>query len=309
MRTTLALVASAALALPLAARAHGPEGHEDHAPAASAPHRAAASAAADAPAPAVTRDPDLPAGDETAKLVLETSPRHGELLDVVVPGDSVKLRTWIVYPERRERAGVVILVHDIYGLGDWIRAVADQVAREGFIAVVPDLVSGLGPGGGGTESAAGRDDVVKMVRGLTAPVVRARLDAVHAWGLELPAANGKSGTLGFCWGGTKSFEYAAWQPALDAAVVFYGPAPDSATLGQVRAPVLGLYGGDDARVNTTIDPARARLAALGRSYEAHLFDGAGHGFVKQQGGREGANLRATRGAWPLAIAFLRRHLE
>jgi carboxymethylenebutenolidase len=191
-----------------------------------------------------------------------------------------------------------------------VRALGDQLAADGFIAVVPDLISGLGPGGGGTESVASRDEVVKLIRELTPEEAKARLDAVRAWAMKLPAANGRLGTMGFCWGGSRSFEYAAATPAPQAAVVFYGTSPDSATLLQVRAPVLGLYGGDDARVNATIEPAKTVLKAVPRSsYEAHRFEGAGHGFVRQQEGRDGANLRAVQKAWPLAIAFLERHLK
>lgn len=299
MSWMLRAIVLVALATPTTALAQTPDPHAGHA------HGDSSAKAA----PAAARDPNLPAGEDGAKAALESSPRHGELVDVAVPGDTTRLRTWIVYPERRDRAGVVILIHEIFGLSDWMRATADQVARDGFIAVVPDLVSGFGPGGGGTESAAGRDEVVKMVRGLSPAITRARLDAVHAWATALPASNGKSATIGFCWGGTRSFEYAAWQPELDAAVVYYGSSPDSSTLEQVQAPVLGLYGADDARVNTTIEPAQQRLKQRGRSFETHLFDGAGHGFLRQQSAREGANLRATRAAWPRTLAFLREHLK
>ena len=251
------------------------------------------------------RDPNLPPSEETAKHVLESSPRHGEYEVVTLP-DSTPLRVWTVYPERKDKAGVVLLIHDIYGLSDWIRGTADQVAREGFIAVVPDLISGMGPGGGGTDSVASRDDLVKLIRGLTPEAAKARIDATRAWAVKLPAANGKFGTIGYCWGGTRSFAYAAAEPPPQAAVVFYGSSPDSATLAAVRAPVLGLYGGDDARVNATIEPA---TKALGKRFESHLFPGAGHGFTRSQSLREGANHQATRKAWPLAMSFLRKHLK
>lgn len=204
---------------------------------------------------------------------------------------------------------MVLLIHEIYGLSDWMRGVADQLARDGFIAVAPDLISGLGPGGGGTDSVASRDDVVKLVRGLTPEETQARLDAVRAYAMKLPAATGKVATMGFCWGGARSFGYAASEPPIQAAVVFYGTSPDSATLPAIKAPVLGLYGGDDARVNATIEPARAALGKLKRSYEPHVFEGAGHGFLRAQSGREGANLKATQKAWPLALGFLRKHLK
>jgi carboxymethylenebutenolidase len=254
-------------------------------------------------------DPTLPADEASAKAALEHSPRHGEYEDVQMSDGGTPIRTWVVYPERRDHAGVVVLIHEIFGLSDWLRAVSDQLARDGFIAVAPDLISGLGPGGGGTESAASRDDVVKLVRGLTTEMTRARLDAVFDWAMKEPSGNGRLATVGFCWGGGVSFATAARRPGLRAAVVYYGVSPDSAMLLEVAAPVLGLYGGDDARVTSTVPPARRTLASRKMPYDVHIFDGAGHGFLRQQGDRDGANLRATRQAWPLTIKFLKRHLE
>lgn len=250
----------------------------------------------------------LPPGEEQAKAALDASPRHGEYVDVAY-GDHTPLRTWVVYPERRDKAGVVLIISEIYGLSDWLRAVADQVAADGFIAVAPDLISGLGPGGGGTDSCATRDDVVKLIRQLTLEETNARLDAVRAYARTIPAANGKVATLGFCWGGGRSFSYAATANPPQAAVVFYGTSPDSAALLAVRAPVQGHYGGDDARVNATIEPAKRALTQLGRTYESHVYDGAGHGFLRGQSLREGANLRASQQAWPRTVAFLRQKLR
>jgi carboxymethylenebutenolidase len=246
-------------------------------------------------------------GEPDAKAALEKSPRHGEWADVAGPGGQ-KIRTWVVYPERKDKAPVVLVIMEVYGLSDWLRALADQLAADGFIAVAPDLISGRGPGGGGTEAVGGsRDDVVKLVRELSAEDAAKRLDAVRAWALKLPAANGRSASLGFCWGGARSFEYAASQPGIDAAVVYYGTSPSEALFDRVKAPVLGLYGGDDARVNATIEPAKVELAKRKRTYEVLVFDGAGHGFLRQQDARDGANKKAAEAAWPLTLAFLRAH--
>ena len=269
------------------------------------PPAAAAAPAATAPAP---RDESLPPSESQAKAALDKSPRHGEWVDVKLPSGGAPVRTWVVYPERKDKAGVVVLIHEIYGLSDWMRGVADQLAKEGFIAVAPDLVSGMGPNGGGTESAASRDDVVKLVRGLTPETATARLDAVRQWAVKLPSANGKSATIGFCWGGGRSFAYAT-QSGLAAAVVYYGTSPEEPELAKVKAPVLGLYGGDDARVTATIAPAQAELKKLGKTYEPHVFEGAGHGFLRAQEDRGGANLKATKEAWPRTIAFLRERLK
>ncbi len=261
-----------------------------------------------AAAPAAARDESLPPSEQQAKAVLDKSPRHGEFVDIRMPAGS-PVRTWIVYPERKDKAGVAIVIHEIFGLSDWIRGVAEQLAREGFIAVAPDLISGHGPGGGGTDSAGSRDDVVKLIREVTPEEATARLNAVREYAIKLPAANGKTATIGFCWGGGKSFAYAASQPGLNAAVVYYGTSPEVSDLAKIRAPVLGLYGGDDARVDATIPPAEAEMKKLGKTYEPHLYEGAGHGFLRAQEDRNGANLKATKQAWPRTVAFLREQLK
>ncbi|HKV07002.1 MAG TPA: dienelactone hydrolase family protein [Thermoanaerobaculia bacterium] len=286
-----ALLVSAQTPAPAAPPAH------DHAEAPKAP--------AAAPMP---RNENLPPSEEQAKAALEKSPRHGEWVDIKLP-NSTPIRTWVVYPERKDKAGVVIVIQEIYGLSDWLRSVADQLARDGFIAVAPDLISGMGPNGGGTDSVASRDDVVKLVRALTPEEATARLNAVHAYAAKIPAGNGKTATIGFCWGGARSFAYAATQPELDAAVVYYGTSPEAADLAKIKAPVLGHYGSDDARVNATIPPAEAEMKKLGKFYEPNLYEGAGHGFLRQQEAREGANLKAAEKAWPRTLAFLREHLK
>ena len=277
--------------------------HAEHAAAAMAPATSASAA------PVLPRDESMPPAEEQAKAALEKSPRHGEWIDVKMPSGGTPIRTWVVYPERKDKAAVVLVIHEIFGLSDWIRGVTDQFAKEGFIAVAPDLLSGKGPGGGGTESAAGRDDVVKLIQALTPEETTARLNAVRDWAIKLPSANGKSATTGFCWGGSASFAYAAAQPGLNAAVVFYGTAPEASALAAIKAPVLGNYGGDDARVTATVAPTEDAMKKAGKMYEPRVYDGAGHGFLRQQTGKDGANLKATRAAWPRTIAFLKDALK
>jgi carboxymethylenebutenolidase len=249
----------------------------------------------------------LPPDGDHAKESLAKSPRHGEWVDVKMP-DGTKLVTWVVYPEKREKAGTVIVIHEIFGLTDWVRGVADQLAKDGFIALAPDLLSGMGPNGGGTDSLG--EDVGKTIRTLTPETVAARLDAVRAYALALPAANGKVGSVGFCWGGGATFGYAAAQPKLDAAVVFYGVSPsEPAAYARIGAPVLGNYAGDDARVDATIPTAETEMKKLGKSYTAKVYPGAGHGFLRQQTGRDGANLKAAGEAWPATLALFRDRLK
>ncbi len=266
----------------------------------------AAAILADPPKPPLR--PALPPDAERAPAALRESPRHGEWVDVPA-ASGAPLKTWIAYPERSERAPVVLVIHEIFGMTEWVRAVADQLAAEGFIAAAPDLLSGMGPGGGGTESFPG-DSVREAIRNLAPGEVARRLDAVRAYLLSLPSARPASASIGFGGGGTASFEYAAAQPALQAAVVYYGTAPaDRAALAKIACPVLGLYGGDDARVTSTVPATRTAMAELGKSYTAAVYDKAGHGFLRQQSARDGANRKAAAEAWSETVSFLKQRLE
>ena len=251
--------------------------------------------------------PELPPDAELAVSRLAESPRHGEWIEYDA-GDADTVAAWVVYPERSDRAPVVIVIHEIFGLTDWVRGVADQLASEGFIAIAPDLLSGKGHDGGGTDSFAS-EDVRKAIRELDRDEVNRRLRAAAGYATALPSATSKVGSVGFCWGGSTSFRFATAWDGLNAAIVYYGGSPPTESLAAIRAPVLGLYGGDDARVNATIPPAKEEMDGLGKVYETEIYDGAGHGFLRQQSGREGKNLRASEQAWARTLAFLRAELE
>ena len=259
-----------------------------------------------AAAPAALAQSHLPASADTARERLNSSPRHGEWVSVSAPGGDA-VESWISWPERSDAAPVVIVIHEIFGLTDWIRAVADQLAEAGFIAIAPDLLTGKGPDGGRTDSVD-RDGAVALIRGLDADEVHRRLDAVAAWGVALPAAQDAYGVVGFCWGGRASFAHAVRDSGLGAAVVYYGTSPETDALASIQAPVLGLYGGDDARVNATIGPAQEAMEALEKTYEVEIYEGAGHGFLRAQEARDGRNATAAALAWPRTVRFFRAHL-
>ena len=245
----------------------------------------------------------LPPGEDSAVARLNASPRHGEWVKYDAgAGDSVQ--AWVVYPERSDTAPVVVVIHEIFGLTDWIRSVTDQLAAEGFIAIAPDLLTGKGPGGGGT-SSVDRQGAIALIQGLKADEVQRRLRAAAEYAMALPAARHATASVGFCWGGSTSFAFATSGPDLKGAAVYYGTPPADDAMARIHAPVAGFYGGDDARVTTTVEPARQAMQRLGKRYDPHVFEGAGHGFLRDQAGRNGANLRAARDAWPATVAFLR----
>lgn len=250
----------------------------------------------------------IPAGAPEAKARLNSSPRHGEWAMIETAArDSV--RAWVVYPERQDKAPVVVVIHEIFGLTPWIRAVADQLAADGFIAIAPDLMTSKNLPGT-PEDGPVSAQATAAIRTLDRSVVQRQLDAVARYGMALPAATQKYGVVGFCWGGTTSFEHALHSPDLDASVVYYGGTPGNANFAAVHAPILGLYGGDDNRVNATIPVADSGMRVVGKSYESHVFAGAGHGFLRAQSDsvRGVANTAASEGAWPLTIAFFRKNL-
>lgn len=220
---------------------------------------------------------------EWAKAALDKSPRHREY--VPIRAGSRTVNTLIVYPETSRKAPVIVLIHEIFGLSDWAKSMADELAAQGYIVLAPDLLSGTGPNaagsaGGGTDSYPGMDAITKAVSGLPADQVNADLDAVADFGLKLPSANGKLAVTGFCWGGGKTFAFATHRKGLGGAFVFYGPPPDTSAMASITAPVYGFYAGNDARIDATIPATVEAMKAAGKRFDPVTYDGAGHGFMR-----------------------------
>jgi carboxymethylenebutenolidase len=248
----------------------------------------------------------LPASGAQADERLASSPRQAEWVTIGVGEDSV--RAWVVYPEQRENAAVVVAVHDNRGMSNWIRAVADQLAADGFIAIAPDMLSTL-PVPRETDGDSDPDSVRAMIGRVDQATRDRYIQSFGEWGTRVPGASDQYGIVGFCWGGSTVFAHAVAAPStLGAVAVYYGGSPAPDRLSTVRAPIMGLYGEDDARVNATVPPAKAALDAAGRTFETHTFAGAGHGFTRSQEARDGANRAAIEQAWPLTVAWFRRHL-
>jgi carboxymethylenebutenolidase len=230
---------------------------------------------------------------------LKSSPRHNEMIEIKVPGQEKPMKAMIAHPERPDKAPVVICIMEVFGMSDWVKATTDQLAADGFIAIAPDFTS--------LKSGTVQTGQFSATQGITADMVVADCNAVREYAMKLPDANGKLATVGFCWGGGMSFAYAVAQPELNAAVVFYGTPPADDQLAKIKAPVAGVYGGNDARITATVPATTAAMKKLNKTYDPHVYDGAGHGFMRQQTGpgTTDANAKAAQTAWPLVVKFLK----
>ncbi|HSB09682.1 MAG TPA: dienelactone hydrolase family protein [Blastocatellia bacterium] len=214
-----------------------------------------------------------------AKARLDKSPRHQEWVKVKQGARTVN--AFIVYPEVKNKATAVVVIHEIFGMSDWVRSVADQLAEAGYIAIAPDLLSGMAPGGGGTADFKDNTAIGQTIRDLPPDQITADLNAVADYVSKLPAANGKVAVAGFCWGGSQTFRFATNRPSLAAAFVFYGTGPDdAASIARIKCPVYGFYGGSDARVTATVPKSEELMKAAGKKYDPVTYEGAGHGFMR-----------------------------
>jgi len=210
---------------------------------------------------------------------LEKSPRHHEWVQIKV-GDRT-LHAFVVFPEVKEKAAAIVVIHENKGLNDWARSAADQFAEAGLIAIAPDLLSGLGPNGGKTADFPTADAATQALYKLPPDQVTADLNACADYVAKLPACSGKVAVGGFCWGGGQTFRFATNRESIAAAFVFYGPAPeDKAAIAKIKGPVYGFYGENDNRINAGIEKATAAMKEAGKSYDPVIYKGAGHGFMR-----------------------------
>lgn len=232
--------------------------------------------------PAATPDPVE--NQDWAKQKLAKSPRHQEW--VTVKNGTRAVNSFVVYPENKNKATAVIVIHEIFGMTDWVQSLTDQLAEAGYVAIAPDLLSGMGPNGGGT-SSLDRNAVGQAIRDLPPDQITADLNAVADYIGKVPASNGKVVVTGYCWGGSQSFRYATNNPNVKAAFVFYGSAPAAAdgtpnkeALAKITAPVYGFYAGNDARINATLPKTTEAMTELKKSFDPVTYEGAGHGFMR-----------------------------
>ena len=244
---------------------------------------------------------------DAAKEQLENSPRHGEWVKITTESRR-EVNAFIVFPEIKENATSVIVIHEIFGLTDWIRQVGDELAKAGFVAICPDFLSGMGPNGGGTDSFGG-DNVRRAIRDLAPDQITADLKAVAKYVRDLPATTDTVAVSGFCWGGAQSFRFATNDDSLKAAFVFYGSPPDTAALGKITCPVYGFYGENDNRINSTIESTKEAAKSADVTYEPVIYSGVGHGFLRRGMAADASEVQktVTSEAWERWVNLLNKH--
>lgn len=244
-------------------------------------------------------------GQDAALERLENSPRHHEW--VTLESSAGKVDTFVAYPERSDKAMAVIVIHENRGLTDWVRAVADRLAEVGYLALAPDLLTGKAPNGGRTSDFATSDDARNAIYALNGGAVIANLNAVAEYAKAISAANGRLAVAGFCWGGSQTWRVAIARNDLELACPFYGTAPENpAAVVSIACPVYGFYGGDDNRVNATIERTTAAMTAAGKTYEPKIYEGAGHAFMRRGEEEDGtANTRAMEQGWERWLGLLK----
>jgi len=236
---------------------------------------------------------------------LDASPRHHEWIDVASGAE--KVHCFVAFPEVKEKAPVVLVLHENKGLTTWVRAIADDLAAAGYVAVAPDLLSGKGPNGGNTESFPSVDAATKGIYALDPAQVTANLNAVCEHAKKLDASNGKLAVAGFCWGGSQTFEFASRRTDLAAALVFYGGAPkEKDAFARIACPVYGFYGENDNRITAGVEPTKDVMKSAGKTFEPVIYAGAGHGFFRAGESAEpgDANRKARDEAWTRVKAIL-----
>jgi carboxymethylenebutenolidase len=242
-------------------------------------------------------------------LVVATESRSARLPDrlsadihaeyVKFPSGPDTITAYLAYPERADRAPAVVVIHEIFGMSDFIRQTTEQLARDGFVAIAPDLLSRRG----GTPSSP--DDARKLIAGLAPDTVTRDLDATATYVKRLKAVRSdRVGVIGFCWGGGQSFRYATNNPSLRAFVVCYGPGPDALSIARIRAAGLGVYAEQDARINAGLGDVDAAVRTYHKRYRYAVYPGVGHGFLRSRDKPEVAD-----SAWKTVVGFFRENLD
>lgn len=210
---------------------------------------------------------------------LDNSPRHHEWINV--SSGNRQIKCFVAYPEVSKKSTVIIVIHENRGLTDWVRSFADQLAAEGYITIAPDLLSDFSEEIKSTADFKNSDEARNAIYKLEQGQVEKDLNAVEEYASKIPAGNGKTVSAGFCWGGAQSFRFATYNKDLNAAIVFYGSAPEKKEdIEKITIPVYGFYAGNDERINSGIPATEKLMKDSGKTYDYKIYEGAGHAYMR-----------------------------
>ena len=246
-------------------------------------------------------------GQDWARQAVDKSPRKREWVTVKQGGRAVE--SMVAYPQSQDKAPAMVVIHEIFGMTDWVESVADEFAAAGYLAIAPDLLSGMAPKGGRTKDLPA-NEVGQVIRTLPPDQITADLNAVADYVRKLPGCNGRVCVVGFSWGGAQSFRFATNRKDLAASFVFYGNGPEAGAVAAIQAPVYGFYAGNDARINATIPQTQEQMKAAGKRYETVVYEGSAHGFMRAgaQPDATEANQKARAAAWVRLKALRKDYL-
>ncbi|WP_346316354.1 dienelactone hydrolase family protein [Chitinophaga sp. YIM B06452] len=221
--------------------------------------------------------------------------------EVTWPGDNVTMKGYLVRPEEDRKRGGVVVIHENRGLTPHIRDVTRRAAKAGYIALGVDALSVFG----GTPA---NEDEGRTLIG--------KLDKVQnlnnylkglAYLRSRPDSNGKTGCVGFCWGGSMANQLAVNDPQLNAAVAFYGGQPDAADVSKIKARVQLHYASLDERINAGIPAYEAALKAAGVNYQLFMYEGMQHAFHNDTSAAR-YNAEAAKLAWNRTLELFKETL-
>jgi carboxymethylenebutenolidase len=242
----------------------------------------------------------------TATLVSEVESQQANVDSSTVeyPNGSVKLSGYLSKPKAKGKFPAIIVIHENRGLNDHTRDVARRFAAAGYVALAADALSRKG----GTASFDTPEKVREAFNSLDMNLVISDLNAgLNFLNSHKNAKKNKLASIGFCWGGARSFLLAAEPNNLQAAVVFYGTAPTEEQLAKIHCPVLGIYGETDERITSKVPEVAASMKKLKKQYESKIYKGAGHAFFNDAN-TERYNAESAKDAWTQTLAFLKKNV-
>jgi len=222
---------------------------------------------------------------------------------VSYPSGSETVSGYLALPDGGGKHPAIIVIHEYWGLNDWVKEEAQKFAAQGYVVLAVDLYRG--------KVAATPDEAHELMRGVPEDRAARDLEAAFGYLAARPDVNAnKIAVVGWCMGGGYSIRFAVYEPKLAACIVNYGPLPtDPANIAKINAPVMGNFGADDRGITpASVQTFEAAMKSAGKSVDIKEYDGAGHAF-ENPNNKDGYRPTATADAWARMTAFLKKTLE